>query len=115
MPGSGRPLAPALRASHQRYGRYRVADRTHDIAELVEHEQRVIAGAAEMPVVGTAFHVLAAGQASEHRLAQQAGQATAAVPAGACLGDYIRTRVGQAQSRGLMSVMQKPFSFAKHL
>ena len=26
-----------------------------DIAELVEHEQRVIAGAAEMPVVGTAF------------------------------------------------------------
>jgi hypothetical protein len=26
-----------------------------DIAELIEHEQRVIAGAAEMPIVGTAF------------------------------------------------------------
>jgi hypothetical protein len=28
---------------------------TFDIAELVEPEERVIAGAAEMPVVGTAF------------------------------------------------------------
>ena len=33
-----------------------------DIAELVEHEQRVIAGAAEMPVVGAAF-LLAVGRA----------------------------------------------------
>src|SRR6516162_8361455 len=33
-----------------------------DIAELVEHEYRVIAGAAEMPVVGAAF-LLAIGRA----------------------------------------------------
>src|SRR3954447_19323822 len=33
-----------------------------DIAELIEHEQRMITGAAEMPVIGAAF-LLAVGRA----------------------------------------------------
>jgi hypothetical protein len=36
-----------------------------DIAELVEHEQRVIAGAAEMPVVDTAFLLTADGAGAQ--------------------------------------------------
>jgi hypothetical protein len=50
--------APAISAVHVA----RPQDAALDIAELVEHEQRVIAGAAEMAVVGAAF-LLAVGRA----------------------------------------------------
>ena len=42
-------------------------------------------------------HVLVAGEPSEHRLAQQAGQPMATILAGAAIGELVTGRVGQAR------------------
>ena len=59
---SGQPPAPAPRASRRHCARCRPQGAPLANSELVEHKQRVVAGAAEMAVVSAAF-LLALGRA----------------------------------------------------
>jgi hypothetical protein len=164
---------------------------TLQIAKLVEHEQRMITGAAEMPIVGAAFllaigralarihvehdgpwrtagmhlvdplarqigkdgevlrpgqplgleaahlaggggrsrnrsvadhpthrrvaappvgvvHILVSSEPPEHRLAQQADQPVAAILASTCIGERVRTRVGQPHRVIQLAIGQQP-------